>query len=146
MSVRPYLLFDGNAREAIAFYEYVFDTKADAAVTFGDLPANPEYPLGDDLKSRIWNAKIKIGGDVVQISDIGPFPGFTVGNNVDIFYITPSVEEIARIYPRIMEGGSAQVELGDTSGPTAYANVKDKFGVSWQFCTSELDLSMFGTA
>lgn len=137
MPVRPYFMFDGNAREAIAFYEYVFDTRADPAITYGELPPNPDFPLDDDVKERIWHAKMRIGGDVVQISDILPALGsFAVGNNVDLFYINPSVEEIARIYGRLMEGGSAQVEL-DTSGPDAYANVTDKFGVSWQLYTKE---------
>lgn len=136
MPVRPYILFDGNAREAIAFYEYVFDTKADRVITFGEIPQNPDFPIADEAKSRVWNAKIRIAGDAVQISDIGPFPGFVVGNNVDLFYINPSAEEIARVYGRLVEGGNAQVEL-DTFGTSAYANVTDKFGVSWQLCTSE---------
>lgn len=136
MPVRPYILFDGNAREAMAFYEYVFDSKVDSAITFGELPPNPDYTMSDDFKQRIWNARMTIGGDVIQMSDIGPFPGFTVGNNVDLFYINPSAEEIATIYGRLLEEGSAQVEL-DISGDTAYANVKDKFGVSWQLYTSE---------
>jgi PhnB protein len=136
MPVRPYLFFDGNARAAIAFYEYVFDTTADSIRTFGDLPENPDYPFDEESKKRVWNAHMKIAGDVVQISDIGPFPGFTVGNNVDLFYINPSGEAIATVYGRLMEGGSAQVEL-DTSGPNTYANVTDKFGVSWQLYTSD---------
>lgn len=137
MPIRPYILFDGNAREAIEFYAYVFDTKADSVITFGEIPQNPDFPIADEARDRVWNARMRIGGDVVQISDIGPFPGFTVGNNLDLFYINPSAAEIATIYGRLIEGGSAQVELMDAAGPDTYANVTDKFGISWQLYTRE---------
>ncbi len=137
MPVRPYLLFDGNAREAITFYEFVFDTPVESIITFGEMPPNPDFPIPDELKQRIWIARMRIAGDIVTISDIGPFPGFVVGTNVDILYINPSKDEIGRVYERIMQGGSAQVELIESSGDRIYANVKDKFGVSWQLSSHE---------
>lgn len=137
MPVRPFILFDGNAREAIAHYEYVFDTTAEPVVTFAAVPENPDFVLPDEVKQRIWYAHIKIAGDVVMVADIGPFPGFIVGNNVDMFYINPSIDEITKVYGRIMEGGSAQVELDTSAGDRAYANVKDRFGVSWQLSTHD---------
>jgi PhnB protein len=137
MPVRPYLLFDGNAREAIEFYESVFNTNVESLITFGEMPQNPEYPLPDEVKQRVWLSQMRLAGDLVQISDIGPFPGFVVGNNVDVFYIEPSVDEISRIYGRLIEGGSAQVELDLSSDTKAYANVKDKFGIAWQLSTTE---------
>lgn len=137
MPVRPYLLFDGNARDALAFYEYVFDTQTESIITFGEIPPNPDFPIPDEVKARVWFGRITIGGDTITISDIGPFPGYTVGNNIDILYINPSKEEIGTVYNRIMEEGSAQVELVESPGDKLYANVKDKFGISWQLSTHE---------
>lgn len=48
--MNPYLAFNGNAREAIRFYEKALDAKVINFSTFGEMPASPEHPLPDNAK------------------------------------------------------------------------------------------------
>ena len=41
----PFLMMDGNAKEAIQFYEKSLDAKILFTQTFGDAPENPKSPL-----------------------------------------------------------------------------------------------------
>lgn len=49
MSIRlnPYLIFDGNTKEAIHFYEKALGGEIKGIMTYGDIPQDPEHPLVD---------------------------------------------------------------------------------------------------
>lgn len=50
MAVEVYLIFNGNCREAVTFYEQVFNTDKAEIMTFGDSPSDPSYPLPEEAK------------------------------------------------------------------------------------------------
>lgn len=46
MSVKPYLIFNGNCREAMDFYREVFGADEPVVMTYGDLPkGNDDFSL-----------------------------------------------------------------------------------------------------
>ena len=50
--MNPYLIMDGNAKEAIQFYEKALDAQMVMVQTFGEMPANPDFPsrrAGDNM-------------------------------------------------------------------------------------------------
>ncbi len=73
-----YINFKGEAKEAIAFYEDVFDTKCQNLMTFGEAPEDPEHPINDEIKDLVMNASIIIEGTYVMISDVPDMFGFEV--------------------------------------------------------------------
>ena len=74
-----YINFKGEAKEAIAFYEDVFDTKCQNLMTFGEAPEDPEHPINDEIKDLVMNASIIIEGTYVMISDVPDMFGFVGG-------------------------------------------------------------------
>lgn len=46
----PYLVLNGTASEAIAFYEQALGAEVLYKQTFGEMPENPEYPLPAEAK------------------------------------------------------------------------------------------------
>jgi PhnB protein len=60
--VEPYLTFNGNANEAIDFYETIFDGTNKKLLRFCDMPANPEYPILEHMKNWIGHGEMTICG------------------------------------------------------------------------------------
>src|SRR4051794_13718750 len=61
LQLTPYLMMNGNAKEAIQFYEKALDAQVLFLQTFGEMPANPEFPLPDEAKGLVSHAMLKVG-------------------------------------------------------------------------------------
>lgn len=66
---------NGNAKEAIKFYEKALDAKLLFYTTFGEMPENPESPLPEEAKELVAHAMLKVGETDLMFSDV--FPGYT---------------------------------------------------------------------
>ncbi|MDU5949195.1 MAG: VOC family protein, partial [Paenibacillus macerans] len=73
MRLTPYLVMDGNAKEAISFYEKALEAKVIMLQSFGEMPENPEFPLPEAAKDRVSHALLKVGESEMMFSDT--FPG-----------------------------------------------------------------------
>eukprot|EP01039_Chlorochromonas_danica_P013276 gene13276-15336_t len=63
--LNPYLILDGNAREAITFYKEVFGAEIEMIETFEKCP----IPVDDSWKDKVLHASLKIQGFDIMISD-----------------------------------------------------------------------------
>jgi PhnB protein len=131
-SLNPYLIFDGNAREAVHFYEKALGGKVMGIMTFGDMPADPNHPLTDDMKDRVMHAHLKVGDADLMFSDTFPGMPYQPGNSIQIA-IHPREEARAReIFAALEDGGQVIMPLQKTDWSPLYGIVKDKFGVIFQ--------------
>lgn len=131
-SLNPYLIFDGNAREAVHFYEKALGGKVMGIMTFGDMPADPNHPLTDDMKDRVMHAHLKVGDADLMFSDTFPGMPYQPGNSIQIA-IHPREEARAReIFASLEDGGQVIMPLQKTDWSPLYGIVKDKFGVIFQ--------------
>ncbi len=137
MAVRmnPYLVMNGNAKEAIAFYEKALDAKVMGVQTFGEAPADPNYPMPDGVKDRIMHALLKVGETDLMFSDTFPGMPYQTGNNVSIAIVSDGVDTSKQIFDALAEGGQVNMPLQETFWSPAYGQVTDKFGVAWQITT-----------
>ena len=69
MAVEVYLNFNGNCREAVAFYEDVFNTDKAEIMTFGETPQNPDYPLPEEAKDLVMHTRLSVFGSRIMFSD-----------------------------------------------------------------------------
>lgn len=123
----PYLIFNGNARQALELYKEVFQGEVVELQTYGeaDFPTPPE---ADDL---IIHAKFRKDSLFLMISDTFPNQPYEVGNNIALVLELESEEEIQHIYAQLSQKGSILMELQDTFWGAKYAKVQDPFGVMW---------------
>ena len=137
MSLRltPYVVLDGETREAIAFYEKALDAKVVFVQTFADMPANPDFPLPDEAKDRVAHASLKVGDSDLMFSDSFPGQSIPKGDQVTICIVSDDVEKSKRIFDALQDGGQVHMPLQETHFSPAYGNVKDKFGVTFQIFT-----------
>ena len=128
----PYLNLDGTAKEAVHFYEKALGGKIISLFTFGDMPADPNYPLSDEMKDRVMHAHLKVGDSDLMFSDTIPGMPHQPGDTVTIA-IYPTEEASAReIFAALEDGGQIILPLQKTDWSPLYGRIKDKFGVTFQ--------------
>ncbi len=130
ISLKPYLKLQGNAKEAIQFYEQVLDASILHIQTYADLP----MPFPDSLKNQIAHAVLKVGDSEIMFSDSPEMP-VQIGDNVTISISTNHVEVTKRIFDALQAGGNVIASLEETPFSPAFGTVKDKFGVTFTIVT-----------
>ncbi|WP_413303239.1 VOC family protein [Bacillus sp. 1P10SD] len=137
MTVRliPYLVMDGNAKEAIQFYEKALDAQILFSQSFGEMPENPEFPLPPEAKDRISHATIKVGETEVMLSDTFAGQPHQIGTQVTICISTNDAEKSKKFFEALTEDGQVGMPLQETFFSPAYGIVTDKFGVTFQIFT-----------
>jgi len=127
MKFIPYLVFQGKAEEAMKFYESALGGKITGIQRFGDMPSETPQPA---LKNYVLHGELVAGDLKIYFSDS---PNKVVqGENVTILIDCASEEEIDRLYAELSLGAEIHMTLQKTFWKAKYANLKDKFGVSWQ--------------
>lgn len=139
MAVRmnPYLMLDGNAKEAVAFYEKALDAKVVGVQTFAEMPADPSHPMPDGVKDRVMHALLKVGETDLMISDTFPGMPYQTGNHLNITIVTDDPYTTTKIFDALAEGGQVLMPLQKTFWSPSYGQVTDKFKVVWQVSTEE---------
>ncbi len=122
---RPFLMFQGNAEEAMRFYVSLFpDAEITESVRYGPGGAGPE---GSVLK-----ASFSIGDQTVMCIDSPIKHDFTFTPAFSLFVDCESEDEVRRLSSALAEGGAVLMPLDNYGFSRQFARVNDRFGVSWQ--------------
>jgi len=131
----PYIVLDGQAAEAIKFYQEALDAELLYSQSFGEGPEDPEHPTPAEVKDRIMHATLKVGGSELMFSDTFPGQPHNLGTQVTICISTNDAEKAKKFFNALAEGGQVGMPLQETFFSPAYGNVTDKFGVTFQVYT-----------
>ncbi|WP_268912273.1 VOC family protein [Lentilactobacillus sp. SPB1-3] len=131
MSLSVYLYFNGNCKEAIEFYSDVFgvaddDRQITTYKNASDFGGNPEDA------DRIIRSSIKVGDMKILMADVAKGSNLRQGNNFALQFETRDENELRTVYDRLSEGGKVHLPLQDSFFTSLFANLTDKFGISWQ--------------
>ncbi|TDG00295.1 VOC family protein [Paenibacillus piri] len=132
LRLTPYLMMNGNAKEAIEFYEKTLDAKILFNQTFGEMPENPEFPLPAEAKNLVSHAMVKIGESDLMFSDTFPGQSHQSGSQVTICITTDDKERAKQIFDALQQGGQVTMPMQETFFSPGYGVVIDKFGVTFQ--------------
>lgn len=135
LRLTPYLMMNGNAKEAIQFYEQALDAKVLFQQSFGDMPENPEFALPEAAKDLVSHAMLKIGESDLMFSDVFPGSPHQIGNQVTICISVKDADQSKQIFEALQEGGQVIMPLQETFFSPGYGIVTDKFGVTFQIYT-----------
>lgn len=69
MAIHPQIIFNGNCKEVLSYYEGVFGVSDASVIHYGD---NPGSKLDEDLKELILEAAIPLYGNYLLLSDAMP--------------------------------------------------------------------------
>jgi predicted 3-demethylubiquinone-9 3-methyltransferase (glyoxalase superfamily) len=123
--VQPFLMFQGNAEEAMRFYTSLFDD--------GEVLELDRYgPAGPGPDGSVMKATFVVGGQTVLCTDSFVKHAFTFTPSSSMFVTCETEEEVRRLATALVEGGAALMPLGNYGFSRLFAWVNDRFGVSWQ--------------
>jgi len=130
--LNPYLIFDGNAKEAVSFYEKALGGKVLGIMTYGDMPEDPDHPMPEETKSRVMHAHLKVGDADLMFSDTYPGEPYQRGNAVQIAIRPGDPEQARAIFNALVEGGQVVLPLQKTDWSPLYGMVTDRYGITFQ--------------
>jgi len=130
--LNPYLIFDGNAKEAVSFYEKALGGKLLGIMTYGDMPEDPDHPMPEETKSRVMHAHLKVGDADLMFSDTYPGEPYQRGNAVQIAIRPGDPEQARAIFNALAEGGQVVLPLQKTDWSPLYGMVTDRYGITFQ--------------
>jgi len=137
MNTTPYIFFNGNCAEALAFYEKVLGARVEARMTYGESPAASHVPTA--MHGHIIHARLRIGDSVVLASDSGE-PG-AVPEKAARFSLTvhtAKTAEAERIFNGLSEGGVVRMKMDKTFFAERFGTAFDRFGIpSMVICEKE---------
>jgi predicted 3-demethylubiquinone-9 3-methyltransferase (glyoxalase superfamily) len=123
--VTTFLMFEGDAEEAMNFYISLFDDSEIIAIErFG--------PEGHGPEGTVYHARFTLAGRLFMAFDSpAPHP-FTFTPSISLFVTCETEEELERLYAALSEDGEVMMPLNDYGFSRRYGWVSDRFGVSWQ--------------
>src|ERR1700757_3519494 len=132
MNLTPFLLFDGNCAEAMAFYQACLG--GDLTVTrLGDTPMKDEMP--PEQHAKVVYAFLKSGALEFSATDwLHPHRAPKQGNTVAIYVTGGDYDELRPIFDKLAEGANKDLLDDLREVPFGiYGHLADRYGVHWFF-------------
>lgn len=119
----PFLMFQGQAQDALALYREVFPDFEQQALQ--------EHPPGS-MAGQVAMARIQIGGQEVMLNDSPPVHAFTFTPSSSIFIECDDEAQLRTLAEKLGNGGGVMMPIDNYGFSTLFTWLADKFGVSWQ--------------
>lgn len=114
--IYPCLWFDGTAKDAAEFYCNIFTNSTMKECT----PMVVNY---------------KLCGKPIMGLNGGPM--FTINPSISLFVRCTSVAETNEVWNKLIDGGSALIDIDKQPWSERYGWLKDKFGMTWQIMVND---------
>ena len=131
MPVGPYLFFDGNCEEALAFYESAIGSKTTVKMRFSDAPPGqspPGFP-----PEKIMHSEFTVADATLMASDgrQGELGATTAATSL----MTMDVAEAKRGFEGLAAGGTVAMPFAEMFFSPGFGMLTDKFGITWMVMT-----------
>jgi PhnB protein len=130
-TLTPYLLFEGNCRQAMEFYKSSLGGEL-ILTAVKDAPAKERFPASQH--DKILNARLT-GNVEISASDwLMPDRTPVRGNTACLFLSGNTSQELNCLFEKLSQGGEVTDPLSQQFFGT-YGALNDRFGVRWMFHT-----------
>jgi PhnB protein len=128
----PFLLFDGNCAEAMAFYHSALGGEL-TITKVADTPMGPQMPAAQHQK--VAYASLRSGGLEFSATDwLHPTRTPTQGNTVAMYVQGGEYPELRAIFDKLAQGADRRLLDDLREMPFgSYGHLADRFGVHWFF-------------
>ncbi|TSI02562.1 VOC family protein [Lysinibacillus sp. BW-2-10] len=123
--VTPFLMFQGNAEEAMNYYTSIIEESEILSITrYGANEAGDE--------GSVMQASFSLKGQEFMCIDSNVKHEFTFTPSFSLYITCDTEDEINRLYKSLIEDGGPLMPLGEYGFSKKFGWLADKFGVSWQ--------------
>ncbi|MEU5626773.1 VOC family protein [Streptomyces tendae] len=130
--LNPYLSFDGDARQAMEFYEQVFGGTT-SLNTFGSA-GMPDPAYTDKIMHGMLETP---SGFTLMGADTPPGMEYTPGNTFAVSLSGDDATELRGYWEKLSAGGFVAVPLEKQMWGDVFGMCTDRFGVTWMVNISE---------
>ena len=124
--LNPYITFDGNARQAMEYYEQVFGGTL-RINTFGEYGADDQA-----LADKIMHAQLETtSGYTLMASDLAPGMTHNPGDNIVVSLSGEDADELRGYWEKLTAGGTVSMPLEKQMWGDEFGQCTDRFGVPW---------------
>lgn len=125
INLNPYLMFDGNCREAMDFYKRLFGGTL-KSTTFGEVDDSCPKAMRDSImhSSLITDELVLLGSD-------NPDPKPTGSGNISLALNGSDEQRITGFFRQLSEGGRVVIPLEKQMWGDIFGVVSDRFGIDW---------------
>ena len=123
----PYLEFDGNCREAMAFYQSCLGGEI-WIQTYAEAPMEGELPA--ELRDKVIHAQLSGGGIVLMGADMMNPEGVGQSKRVSLCLNSGSRDEMKAYFAKLSEGATVHQEIKEEFFGL-YGSLTDKYGIAW---------------
>jgi len=127
--IHAYLTFDGNAAEAMRFYEKTLGGTMQMMMTMGEAPGTEQLP--PDAKKRIMHASLAYGDGMLMASDTMPGQAYEGMKGFGVALTIETVAEAQRVFDLFAKGGNVTMPFAPTFWVEGFGMVTDRFGTPW---------------
>lgn len=142
MRINPYLIFNGNCREAFTFYEQALQGKLEAMMTFGETPAAEHVPK--EHHNLVIHTCLKVGDQMIMASDTtadrptGGMSGCSISSTSTAL---PKPSECLMRWPRTVVSTCRWRRRSGPPGSACWSIALESPGWSIARATSDADVS-----
>lgn len=127
MKINTTLNFGGNCEEAFRFYEKHLGGKVLMIMHQSEVPG---ADTTGEAGKAVVHARLAIGDTVLVGNDV-PSSVFQRIRSVYLLLSVDSPAEVERVFKLLAESGEIYQPLQETFFATRFAQLRDRFGVSW---------------
>ncbi|MHA1982909.1 MAG: VOC family protein [Candidatus Hodarchaeales archaeon] len=121
----PFLIFNGNCKEARIFYRECLEGEIKSMQTFGDSPV--EFP--EDCRHLIFDSELKAEKIIIKASDSLPDNPMVIGRNISLFIVFSDKKESENVYRKLLEGGKTIMSLADSHSDGKFGMITGKYQI-----------------
>ena len=138
-TVNPYLIFEGNCRQAFEFYKAVFKNEFRYIGTFGETPAEQKNMFPPGAENKIMHVSLPLSNETILMGCDNPDPNnkTSTPGNISLTLNTDSRPEGDRLFNELSKGGQARMPMQNTFWGAYFGMVTDKFGINWMISVDQ---------
>jgi PhnB protein len=144
MQLHPYLMFPGNAREAMAAYARILGGTVSASMMYGD---SPEGDTPAPYRDWVMHSCLNFGDQILMAADHAPFcpgPAYEGIKGCSVSLQIADPDQAQRIFEALSAQAQAiQMPLQPTFWAQRFGMCTDRFGVTWMVnCAAQQDAAV----
>jgi len=132
MKFIPFLDFNGQAHEAMAFYARALGGAVTSEMKYRDMPPSDGMDgcnaMPEDTLDHVAHAQLEVGAAVLMAAD-GPGDGKRGGTTINVE--VDSVEEAERVFAALADGGEIRMPIAETFWAHRWGMLVDRHGKPW---------------